>query len=170
MNHPLYQATVPVFVQLLGSLDAILTKAQAQATARKFDADALLQSRLFPDMFAFARQVQLTCDFAKSVPARLAAIEVPSHADTERTFDELHARIAKTLAFIRGIDPAAFAGSETHAIVLHPGKPNERRFADGTAYALHYGLPNFYFHVTTAYNLLRHNGIEIGKKDYLGQY
>ncbi|GAA0708756.1 DUF1993 domain-containing protein [Dokdonella soli] len=167
MTHPLYNASVPVFKQMLGGLDAILAKAEAHATEKKIEPDALLQARLFPDMFTFVRQVQIACDFAKSVPARLAGIDVPSYEDTERTFAELHARIAKTLAFVDGIDAAKFTGSDQREIVLRPGTPKEKRF-DGQAYLLGYGLPHFFFHVTTAYALLRHNGVEIGKNDYMG--
>ena len=167
MSLSMYEASVPVFKQMLGSLDVLIDKASAHVEARKLEPASLLQARLFPDMFTFVRQVQIACDFAKSVPARLAGIEVPSYEDNERTFAELHARIAKTLAFIDGIDAAKFEGSERREIVLRPGTPKERRF-EGQAYLLHYGLPNFFFHVTTAYALLRHNGLEVGKADYMG--
>ena len=120
-------------------------------------------------MFPLARQVQIACDFAKSIPSRLAGIEVPAYDDTEQTFEQLQARIARTLALIDGIDPASFAGSETIQIVLRPGSPKERTL-DGKTYLLAYGLPQFFFHVTTAYALLRHNGVEVGKKDYMGVY
>jgi uncharacterized protein len=169
MTHPLYSASVPVFRQMLSALDAILTKTEKHVADRKIEPDALLQARLFPDMFTFVRQVQIACDFGKSVPARLAAMEVPSYEDNERTFADLHARIAKTLAFAGSVDPAKYAGCEQREIVLRPGTPRERRFAGGEAYLLHYGLPQFFFHVTTAYALLRHNGVELGKKDYMGE-
>jgi len=168
MNHPMYLASVPVFNQMLGSMKHLLTKAQAHATERKIEPDALLQARLFPDMFPLVRQVQIACDFAKSVPARLAGIDVPSYEDNERTFDDLQARIDKTLAFAASVDASKFEGSEDRDIVLRPGTPRERRFK-GQAYLLSYGLPQFFFHVTTTYALLRHNGIEIGKKDYMGE-
>src|SRR6187402_3687417 len=135
MSHPLHDATVPVFKQMLGALDAILTKAEAHATEHKIEPDALLQARLFPDMFALVKQVQVACDFAKSVPARLAGIEPPSYEDNERTFADLHARIAKTLAFAETVDAAKFAGAEDREIVLRAGTPRERRFA-GKAYVL----------------------------------
>ena len=167
MSHPLHDASVPVFKQMLGALDAILAKAEAHVAEHKIEPDALLQARLFPDMFALVKQVQVACDFAKSVPARLAGIEPPSFEDNERTFADLHARIARTLAFAESVDAAKFAGSEDREIVLRPGTPRERRFV-GKAYVLSYGLPQFFFHVTTAYDILRHNGVPIGKKDYMG--
>lgn len=168
MNHPMYVASVPVFKQMLGGLQGILTKAEAHATARKIEPDALLQARLFPDMFPLVRQVQIACDFGKSVPARLAGVDVPSYEDNEKTFAELHARIAKTLAFAEAIDVSKFDGSEEREIVLRAGTPKERRFK-GQSYLLNYGIPQFLFHVTTSYALLRHNGVEIGKQDYMGE-
>ena len=167
MDHPMYAASVPVFKQMLGTLTDVLKKAEAHATEKKIEPDAFLQARLFPDMFPLVRQVQVACDFGKSVPARLAGVDVPSYEDNERTFAELQARIDKTLAFAATIDPAKFAGSEAREIVLRAGTPKERRFT-GQAYLLNYGLPQFFFHVTTSYALLRHNGVEIGKKDYMG--
>lgn len=169
MTISMHAASVPVFKQLLGSLGDILAKAEAHATEKKIDPNALLQSRLFPDMLPLVRQVQIACDFAKSVPARLAGVEVPAYEDTEQTFAELQARIAKTIALIDGLDAAKFDGSEQREIVLRPGTPKERTIG-GQAYLLSYGLPQFFFHVTTAYALLRHNGIEVGKKDYMGAY
>lgn len=167
MNLSMYTASVPVFKQMLGSLDALIDKAAAHAAEKKIEPTALLQARLFPDMFAFVRQIQIACDFAKSVPARIAGAEVPAYEDAEQTFDELKARIAKTLAFIDGLDAAKFEGGEQREIVLRAGTPKEKRFS-GQAYLLNYGLPQFFFHVTTAYDLLRHNGVEVGKKDYMG--
>jgi uncharacterized protein len=167
MSLSLYEASVPALQQSLGALGRILEKAEAHATARKLEPAALLQARLYPDMFAFTRQVQIACDFAKGMSARLAGVEVPSDPDTEQSFAELRARVAKTLAFIGSLDAAKFVGSEAREIVLRPGTPKERRF-HGKAYLLHYALPQFYFHVTTAYALLRHNGVEIGKLDYMG--
>ena len=169
MTHPLYTGSVPVFKKMLGALDAILAKTEQHVAARKIEPDAILQARLFPDMFAFVRQVQIACDFAKSVPARLADVEVPSYEDNEKTFADLRARIAKTLAFIDGIDAVGFAGSEGRGIVLRPGTPRERKFDGGVAYLYAYGIPQFFFHVTTAYALLRHNGVELGKKDFMGE-
>ena len=169
MTISMYSACVPVFRQMLGGLDGVLAKAEAHVADRKIDANALLQARLFPDMFPLTRQVQIACDFAKSVPARLAGSEVPAYDDTEQTFAELRARIARTLAFIDGLDAAQFVGGEEREIVLRPGTPKERKIG-GHAYLLAYGLPQFFFHVTTAYDLLRHNGVELGKKDYMGVY
>lgn len=169
MSISMYTASVPVFQQLLGGLNDILAKAQAHVAEKKIEPSALLQARLFPDMFVFVRQVQIACDFAKSVSARLAGADVPPYEDTEQTFDELSARIEKTLAFIGALDAARFEGSAQREIVLRPGTPKERTL-DGQAYLLHYGLPQFLFHVTTAYALLRHNGVDIGKRDFMGAY
>jgi hypothetical protein len=169
MAHPLYSASVPMFVKMLEAFDRILAKTEKHVEERKIEPDALLQARLFPDMFPFVRQVQIACDFAKSVPARLAAVDVPSYEDNERTFADLHERIAKTLKFVGGIDAAKFDGAEQREIVLRPGTPRERRFDGGESYLLKYGIPQFFFHVTTAYALLRHNGVELGKADYMGE-
>jgi hypothetical protein len=170
MNAPsLYATSVPVFTQILGGLSAVLAKAEAHATARQIDPNALLQARLFPDMFPLLRQVRVACDFAKSVSARLAGVEVPSFEDNEQSFADLQARIAKTLAFIGGLTPQQFEGSESREIVTQAGTPKEKRFS-GQSYLLNYGLPHFFFHVSTAYGLLRHSGVEVGKKDYIGTY
>ena len=169
MTLSMYDASVPVIRQMLTSLSELLAKAAAHAAEKKIELAALLQARLFPDMFPLARQVQIACDFGKSIPSRLAGVDVPAYDDTEQTFEQLQARIAKTLALIDGIDPASFAGSETIQIVLRPGSPKERTIS-GQSYLFNYGLPQFFFHVTTAYALLRHNGVEVGKKDYMGVY
>jgi hypothetical protein len=120
-------------------------------------------------MFPLLRQVQIACDFAKGVSARLAQAEAPVHENKETTFAELHELIARTLSFIGSLDPAGFEGAQAREILLRPGTPKERRIG-GQAYLLHYGLPQFFFHVTSAYALLRHNGIEVGKKDFMGAY
>ena len=169
MSMSMHAASVPVFRQMLGALAGVLAKAQAHATDRKIEPAALLQSRLYPDMFPFARQVQIACDFAGSVSARLAGAEVPAYEGGGDSFADLQQRIAATLAFIDGLDAARFEGSEAREIVLRPGTPKERSIG-GQAYLLAYGLPQFFFHVTTAYALLRHNGVDIGKKDYMGAY
>ncbi|MFH7043735.1 DUF1993 family protein [Paucibacter sp. JuS9] len=169
MQPQIHAASVPVFKQMLGALSEVLAKAEAHATARNIEPAALLQARLFPDMFALVRQVQVACDFAAGVSARLAGAEVPSYEATEQSFADLQTRIAKTLAFIEGLDAAQFAEAATREIVIRPGTPKERSFA-GQAYLLHYGLPQFFFHVATAYGLMRHNGVEVGKKDYMGTY
>lgn len=165
----MYSASIPVLLQMLGSLDGLLVKAHAHADAKGIEPDALLQARLSPDMFPLSRQVQVACDFARSVPARLIGVDVPAYDDNERDFVQLRARIARTLAFLGGLTPEEFLGSETREIVLRPGTPKERTMT-GQAYLLSYGLPQFFFHVTTAYALLRHNGVQVGKKDYMGVY
>lgn len=169
MSLSMHAASVPVFQQMLGALDAILAKAEAHAEARKIEPDALLLARLAPDMFPLLRQVQIACDFAKGVSARLAQAEAPVHENKEATFAELHELIARTLSFIGSLDPAGFEGAQAREILLRPGTPKERRIG-GQAYLLQYGLPQFFFHVTSAYALLRHNGIEVGKKDFMGAY
>ena len=169
MTTSLYDTAVPVFNQMLGGLSGVLAKAQAHAEARKIEPDALLHSRLFPDMFSLLRQVRVACDFARSVSARLAGVEVPAYVDDEIGFADLQARITRTLAFINGLTTEQFEGSASREIVTQAGTPKEKRFA-GRSYLLNYGLPHFYFHVTTAYNILRHNGVDVGKKDYIGSY
>ena len=162
-------ASVPVFKQMLGGLDGVLAKAEAHATARAIEPDVLLRARLFPDMFPLQKQVIVATDFAQSVAARLAGAEVPVLPDPEAGFAGLRARIAQAVGFIGDLPAARFDGSETLEIVLRPGTPKEKRLT-GQAYLLSYGLPQFFFHVTTAYAILRHNGIEVGKKDYMGAY
>ena len=169
MTHALYNSSIPVFTQLLGGLSAVLTKAEAHAQACSIEPNALLQARLFPDMFPLLRQTRVACDFAKSVSGRLAGVELPNFEDNEQTFADLQARIAKTLAFIGALTPAQFEGSETREVVTQAGTPKEKRFR-GQSYLLNYGLPHFFFHVATAYGILRHNGVEVGKKDYIGSY
>jgi hypothetical protein len=169
MTISLHAASVPVFQQLLGSLDQLLVKAEAHAAERKIDPDALLQARLFPDMFPLLKQVQVACDFARGVPGRLAGAELPTIDADQRSFADLRALLATTLDFIGGLDSASFDGAGTREIVLRPGTPKERRMP-GSHYLLHYGLPQFFFHVTTAYDLLRHNGVEVGKRDFMGNY
>jgi uncharacterized protein len=167
MSLSLYDTSVPVLKQLLTALGHILEKAEAHVAERKLEPAALLQARLFPDMFPFTRQVQIACDFAKGMSGRLAGVELPVEEDKEQSFAELRARVQRTLAFLGGLERAAFEGSEARPIVLRPGTPKERRF-NGQDYLLHYALPQFFFHVTTAYALLRHNGLEIGKLDFMG--
>lgn len=165
----MYKTSIPVFKQLLTSLSAILTKAEAYAVTKKFEPAVLLNARLYPDMFPLIRQVQVAADFAKSVSARLAGVEVPAYEDNEQTFADLQARIAKTLAFIESLTPAQFEGSETRDVVLRPGTPKEKKMV-GHNYLINYGLPQFFFHVTTAYAILRHNGLEVGKGDFMGSF
>jgi hypothetical protein len=167
MTISMYAASVPVFKQFLGSLSDILDKAEAYATARKIDPNALLQARLFPDMLPLTRQIMIASDFAKGACARLAAVDVPKYEDTEQSFPELKTRIAKTLAFIGTLKPAQIDGSEERDITTSAG-PNSKTFK-GQAYLTNYALPQFFFHTTTAYAILRHNGVEIGKKDFIGK-
>lgn len=169
MSVSMHDASVPVFVQMLGGLRAVLQKAASHAAERSIDQSVYLQARLYPDMFALVRQVQIACDFAKGVCGRLAGADLPAFEDKEQSFEQLQQRIDATLAFIQGLDSSAFEGSERREILLRPGTPKERRL-DGQSYLLRYGLPQFFFHVTTAYALLRHNGIDVGKRDYMGSY
>ena len=169
MTSPMYTNSVPVFKQLLTAMKDILALAAAQVAARSMEPDALLQARLYPDMFPLVKQVQIAADFARGISARLAGIDVPSHAGDEKSFADLDALLAKTLAFLDGVDAAAFDGSESREIVLRPGTPKEKKLS-GQAYLSNYGLPQFFFHVTTTYAILRHNGLAIGKRDYMGAY
>ena len=166
MTLSMYQASAPRFINTLNNLTAILDKAQAHADAKKIAPVTLTAFRLFPDMFPLTRQVQIACDAAKGAVARLAGVEVPKHEDTEKTFDELKARIAKTIAFIKTLQPVQIDGTEGKEISLRAGG-KDLKFK-GMQYLLGFAQPNFYFHVTTTYNILRHNGVEIGKTDYIG--
>jgi uncharacterized protein len=166
---PVYTGSIPLFIQMLGGLKTVLSKAEAHASDRKIDPNAYLQARLFPDMFSLLRQVQVATDFAKSVSARLAGVEVPKTEDTEVTFADLAKRIDTVLAFISDLPVSQFDAAATREIVTQAGTPKEKRFT-GQSYLLNYGLPHFFFHVTTAYSILRHNGVEVGKKDYIGSY
>ena len=165
----MYTNCVPVLTQMLTALQAILAKAEAHVAEKKIEPSAFLQARLFPDMFPLLKQVQIAADFAKGVSARLAGVEVPVYDDKEQTFAELQALTAKTLAFIGSLTPAQFEGSETREIVLRPGTPKEKKLV-GQTYLSNYGLPQFFFHVTTAYAILRNNGLEVGKRDFMGAY
>jgi hypothetical protein len=169
MTISIYSASVPVFKQMLTALSEVLRKAEVHVAEKNIEPNALLQARLFPDMFPLVRQVQIAADFSKGVSSRLAGVEVPSWPDTEVTFADLQALIAKALAHIGTLDATQFEGSENKEIVLRPGTPKEKKLT-GSAYLQHYGLPQFFFHVTTAYAILRHNGVEIGKRDYMGAY
>ena len=166
MNISMYQASVPRFVNILGNLSNILDKAQAHVDARKLDVTTLTGYRLFPDMLPMTAQVQIACDSAKRVVSHLSGVEAPAYEDNEKTLADLKARIAKTVAFIQSVPPGKIDGSDDKEIVIKRGD-KETRYK-GMQFLLGHALPNFYFHVTTAYNILRHNGIEIGKRDYLG--
>ena len=165
MTISMYRASVPVFQQMLPALSACLRKGADYAAARKFDPAVLLQSRLYPDMFPLVRQVQIAADFAKGTAARLAGHDVPKYEDTETTFDQLCARIQKTLDYIGEFKPAQIDGSEEREVTF-PTRAQTLVFK-GEEYLVGFALPNFYFHVTTAYAILRHNGVELGKGDYM---
>jgi uncharacterized protein len=169
MTISLYASSAPVFTQMLKSLSAILKKAEAHAAAKSIDPTVLLLARLYPDMFPLLRQVQIAGDFARGVMARLAGVEIPKFDDKEESIAELQVMLSKSLTFIESFTPAQIDGNEQREIITRPGTPKERRFT-GQAYLLTYGLPQFFFHVTTAYALLRHNGVDLGKGDYMGQY
>ena len=170
MTISMHNASVGVYLQLLRNLNTILDKAEKWVAERKLDPNAILQSRLSPDMFHFTRQVQIATDMAKGTAARLAGLEPPRYEDHETTFAELKARVAKTIAFIEGLSPAAFEGSETRKITLKMGPPGQQKEFDfvGLAYLQGFGTPNVYFHYSMVYALLRHNGLDIGKRDYVG--
>ncbi|MGZ8175069.1 MULTISPECIES: DUF1993 domain-containing protein [Methylobacter] len=168
MSLTMYQASIPVFVRMLDNLSGILDKAAAHAEAKKIDPAIFINARLAPDMFPLSRQVQIATDMVKGCAARLAGIEVPSYEDNETTFPELQARIAKTKAFIESVSASQVDGSEERKITLKFGSKGLSFL--GQAYLLDFVLPNFHFHLTTTYAILRHNGVEIGKKDYTGDY
>lgn len=159
-------ASLPVFSTMLRNLSHLLDKAQACADARKFDVSVLLQYRLAPDMLPFTRQVQMACDAAKNGTARLAGLEAPRFEDVESTLPQLQARIQKTLDYLATVPAQALDGAEARDITFPLGR-DATRTMKGEAYLTRWVLPNLFFHVTTAYNILRHNGVEIGKRDYL---
>ncbi len=166
MTISMYQASVPRIINMLGNLSRIIEKAQAHADAKKIDPAAIIDFRLYPDMFSLCRQVQIATDTAKSVVARLAGADIPAYEDNERSFDDLKARIAKTITFVETFTPAQIDGTEDKDIVTKRG--DKETHYKGMQFLLNHAMPNVYFHVTTAYNILRHNGVEIGKRDYLG--
>jgi len=166
MSTTIYELSVATFVRMLTNLRALLDKAAAYAEQRKIDQRVLVEARLYPDMFPLARQVQIACDFAKGCAARLAGLEVPKHEDNEKTFEELKARIAWTLDFVRTVRPEQLVGAEERTIV-HPLRTMTVTLK-GLPYLARFALPNFFFHVATAYDILRHHGLEIGKRDFVG--
>nr|AYM53758.1 hypothetical protein [Archangium gephyra] len=166
MSLSMYQASIPVFIRMLGNLSGILEKAAAYAETKKIEPSVLINSRLAPDMRPLSFQIQIASDLAKGCAARLAGIDPPSMTDTESTFPELQERIKKTIAFLQTVSAAQVDGSEEREVVLKM-RGTEMQFK-GQPYLLGFVLPNFYFHVTTAYNILRHNGLDIGKADFLG--
>ena len=160
-------ASIPVFEIGLSALSALLDKAEAHAEAKRIDPTVLLNARLFPDMFAFTRQVQSACDQAKNGGARLAGVDPPRYEDNEKTIAELRTRIAKTVAFVKTLDTEMIDTAADREITFPLG-PNNKGHMRGADYLNHFALPNFYFHLTTAYDILRHCGVEIGKRDFLG--
>ena len=166
MSNQTYDLLIPIFTRMLPNLKAILEKAQEDAEARKIDPQVFLQARLAPDMFALARQVQITTDQVKGGLARLAGAEVPKWDDNEKTFGELCARVDKALDYTKTFEPAQFDGAETRDIELK--FPQATLTFKGRDYLLNFVLPNFYFHLTAAYAILRHNGVPLGKRDFVG--
>ncbi len=167
MSLSMYQASVPRIVNMLTNLDHLLDKALVHIESKKWNETALTQFRLYPDMLPLTRQVQIACDTAKGVVARLAGVEIPAYEDNEVSFADLKQRIAKTIAFVNGFSAAQIDGSEDKDIVTKRGDVETRY--KGMQFLLNHAMPNVYFHVTTVYAMLRHNGIEIGKRDYLGK-
>jgi len=166
MNISMYQASVPRLANVLANLSGILDKAQAHLDARGIDVAALMGARIALDMYPFSKQVQIACDKSRSVVARLAGLDVPHYVDDERTLGELKVRIERTIAFIRSVPPERIDGTEDHVIVL-PVTGKETRYL-GLQLLLGHSMPNVYFHVVTAYNILRLHGVPIGKRDFLG--
>jgi uncharacterized protein len=166
MTMTMYEASIPTFLHTLRSLRILLEKGLAHAEAKKFDPAVLAASRLYPDMFPLTRQVQIASDAAKGAAARLAGVDAPKFEDAETTIPELIARVDKTIDYLQSVQPAQIDGSEERTITIPT--PRGPLTFPGKVYLRHWALPNFFFHVTTAYNILRHNGVEIGKADYLG--
>ena len=167
MSLSMYQASIPVFVKQLTNLSVILKKGEEYAIAKKIEPEVFINARLFPDMFPLSRQVQIATDGVKGCAARLASVEVPSYPDTEKTFADLQARIAKTIDFVKSFSATQIDGSEERKVTLKL-RDKEAVFL-GQSYLLNFVLPNLYFHVTTTYAILRHNGVDIGKRDYIGK-
>lgn len=168
MSLSMYQISVPVFQRMLTNLTGILEKAEAHAAAKKIEPDVLINARLAPDMFPLKRQVQIASDMAKGAACRLAGAEIPKWEDNEASFADLKARLKKTIDFLAGLKPAQIDGSETRDVNLTIAqKPVTLK---GEAYLLTHAFPHFFFHVTTAHDILRHNGVEIGKRDYIGTF
>lgn len=165
MSLSMYDASVPAFVSMLEALSGILDRAAAHAEAKKIDPSVLVNARLAPDMHPLSRQIQIASDGVKGAAARLAGVEVPSYPDTETTFEELKARLATTAAFLQSMDKSKFDGAEDRTVAMKVGA-NELKFP-GKVYLFEFAIPNFYFHATTAYAILRHNGVELGKQNFL---
>jgi hypothetical protein len=169
MTSLMYSHSVPVFKQLLTALKTMLAQANAHVAAKSIEPDAFLQARLYPDMFPLATQVQIAADFARGISARLAGVAVPAYEGKEKSFADLDGLLAQTMEFLDSVKSSQFDGSETREIVLRPGTAKEKKLS-GQAYLANYGLPQFFFHVTTAYDILRPNGLPVGKRDYMGAY
>ena len=169
MNSQMYTHSVPVFKQMLTALKTILAQAGEHAAAKSIEPDALLQARLYPDMFPLIKQVQIAADFARGISARLAGVEVPAYEGKEKSFADLDALLSQSLGFLDSVNAPQFEGSQAKEIILRPGTPKEKKLS-GDAYLANYGLPQFFFHITTTYAILRHNGLSIGKRDYMGAY
>ena len=167
MTISMYQASVPRIVNMLINLDHLLDKAQSHIDTKKLSEAALTQFRLYPDMFPLIRQVQIACDTAKAVVARLAGVDIPAYEDSEVSIADLKQRIAKTITFIQGFSANQIDGTEEKDIVTKRG--DKETHYKGMQFLLNHAMPNVYFHVTTVYAILRHNGVEIGKRDYLGK-
>jgi hypothetical protein len=162
-----YGASVPAFLQILGSLSGLLGKAEAHCKAKNIQPEVLLNARLYPDMFPLTRQIQTVCDFAAKSCARLTQSEVPTTSDTEKTFDELKQRLAKTIDYVKTFEPAQFEGADSRDVSFPVG-PSKTMTLKGQQYLNNFAFPNFYFHAAIAHGILRHNGVEIGKRDFLG--
>jgi hypothetical protein len=163
----LYDVSVPAFLQILGGLSGLLTKAEAYCAAKKIQPEVLLGARLYPDMLPLSRQIQLACDFATKGCARLTHSEVPVTPDTEKTFEELKQRLVKASDYLKTFKPAQFEGADAREVSF-PAGPDKTMTLKGAQFLINYAFPNFYFHAATAHGILRHNGVEIGKKDFLG--
>ena len=166
MDNLMYSLSAPVFVRFLRNLEGVLDKGAAYAAARKIDPAVLVGARLFPDMFPLSAQVRIAGDYAKGAVARLTGNEPPKYEDSEATFDDLKARVAKTIAYVESFKPEQFDGAATRTVTMK--MRDEDRSFDGATYLANIVLPNFYFHLTTAYDILRHNGVELGKRDFIG--
>jgi hypothetical protein len=162
-----YDAVVPAYLQMLNSLSGLITKAEAHCEAKKIQPEVLLGARLYPDMLPFSKQIQLVSDFAAKGCARLTHSEVPSTPDTEKTFDELKQRLAKTIDYVKSFKPAQFDGADAKDVTF-PTCPSSSMTVKGQQFLSAFSFPNFYFHAATAHGILRHNGVEIGKRDFLG--
>jgi uncharacterized protein len=162
-----YDASVPAYLQILGSLSGLLTKAEAHCKAKNIQPEVLLNARLYPDMLPFSRQIQLASDFAAKGCARLTHSDVPSTPDTEKSFDELKQRLAKTIDYVKTFKPAQFDGADTRDVTF-PAGADKSMTLKGQQFLNGFSFPNFYFHAATAHGILRHNGVEIGKRDFLG--